>query len=316
MADTRTTQQKIDDFKKALEVIKQHQKNKLEQQQLSKQFGSRGEGFNLSSGIGIPSVSLNLPGGDSLKEGSQSGILASYDWPSGMEQPSVPSIDPNELPVGPGAGFAFGPQGGIPTLQDSIRQQARNDEELSASELANKVSSGITAIRLGGAKLPSAIPILQGLNTVRNLWEQEGIDAGNPMIRTPSGFWNYIASRPGAWFGRALRSSLPIEGQDFLNKLIGLTTDPQPKGAPIPPGSDPSFDPENFPKSAASRGILDIIRDTGQSGKTTPGQITTLPVPGQITPVPAPLPVQREDFDPPPDEFTFEFSEEDLTHHI
>ena len=83
--------------------------------------------FSKQTGIGLPSIGINLPGtGDSLRPGNESGILSIGTPGTGFNELGSGS----ELGVGWDVGSGFGPA--TYDLQESIRDQARAAEDEAA----------------------------------------------------------------------------------------------------------------------------------------------------------------------------------------
>ena len=174
--------------------------------------------FSKQTGIGLPSIGINLPGtGDSLRPGNESGILSIGTPGTGFNELGSGS----ELGVGWDVGSGFGPA--TYDLQESIRDQARAAEDEAArtgpslaeqqqqvrntflealqsqegqgdgalGTAANVASTGITVADKLGIPIHPVGMAFTGINSLRNFANQYQQDK---LINDPS------------WFGTLMRS--------------------------------------------------------------------------------------------------------------
>jgi hypothetical protein len=208
-----------------------------------------GKGVSLGEGKGILSI-----GGAS----TDTGKIPLFEWPSGLENEELSDqqIDPNKLPTGAGAGFAFDEKS--PPLQTSIREEAAKGvlDDINAKKvlpLASNVMTG--ADLLGLITTPPPVKLAQLALSLFNFGRQRELDKPTLLgggIRNP----NLLGS-----LGRTLLGGAFTKKEDILPPI-----DPKQRFGPVISASDPrAFTLAKALGRGSSKGLLGIDPTVGPS---------------------------------------------------
>ena len=245
------TQQQINAFKQGIE-------NLTPSVQPTEKVASQLENvFSKQTGIGLPSIGINLPGtGDSLRPGNESGILsigtpgretrwsipATYDLQESIRDQARAAED-EAARTGPG--LAEQQQQVRNTFLEALQSQEGRGEEGRLGKMANVASTGITVADKLGIPVHPLGMAFTGVNALRNFANQYQQDK---LINDPSWFGTLMRSMglenlPGVHQSVPRGGGLPFHPTPRQSRV--LSTDPGPP-VTLPPKRQP-VTVENLP---------------------------------------------------------------------